>query len=70
MYIRAPPADVSVDVCSILCPGMSKLVVVRLCCDILLSEIHNIPTFAVSRLRKNFRLSMCEEIEDILSYSM
>ena len=63
MYIRAPPADVSVGACSILCPGMSKLVVVRLCCDILLSEIHNMPTFAVSRLRKTFRYPRVKKLK-------
>ena len=70
MYITVPPADAIVGVFSILCPEMSKLVVARLCYDILLSEIHNMPTLAVSRLRKTFRSSICEESEDILRQGM
>ena len=70
MYIRVPPDGDSVGVCSILYPRMSKLIVTRFFCEILFSEIHNMPTFAVSRLRGTFRLSICEESEDILRCSM
>ena len=68
--ISVPPADDSVRVCSIFYPRMSKLVVTSFFCDILLSEIHNISTFVVSRLRRTFKPSICEESEDILRCSM
>ena len=44
---------------------MSKLVVARLFCDIMLSEIHNILASPVSRLRQISRLSVCENSEDV-----
>ena len=49
---------------------MSELVVTTFFCDIPLSEIHNILTFAVNRLARIFRSSMCEESEDTLTFSM
>ena len=61
IYIRVPPADDSVGVCSKVYPGMSKFVVTGLFWDSLLSEIHNMSTLAVSKLRNIFRLSICEE---------
>ena len=36
----------------------------------LFSEIHNLSTFAVSKLRNIFRSSLCKESEDILRCSM
>ena len=58
MYIK-------VEVYSISYPGMSKSVVTRIHCDILLSEIHNKSIFAVSRLRRIFRSPICQEGKDI-----
>ena len=61
IYIRVPPADDSAGVCSKVYLGMSKFVVTGLFWDILLSEIHNMSTSAVRKLRNFFRLSTCEE---------
>ena len=64
IHIRVPPADDSVEVCSKVYPGISKIVVTGLLWDILLSEIHNMCTFAVNTLRNIFRSSMYQESED------
>ena len=58
IYIRIYPADDSVGVSSKVYSGMSKFVVTEL-----LSEIHNMSTVTVSKLRNIFRSLKCEESE-------
>ena len=69
VYIRIPPANDSVGVCSKVYPGMLKFVVTELFWDSMLSE-SNISTFFIGKLRNIFRSSMNEKSEDMLRCSL
>ena len=65
MNIRAPPAEASVGVCSILYPGILMLLVSGFFCESLLSVMHIISNLVSRRLRKVTSSLMCEDNDNI-----
>ena len=70
IYIKVPPAEDSVGVCSVLKHGRSMLVVCVCFVEILLSERHIISTLWLTRLRKVLKSSICAEMEEMFQGRM
>ena len=69
MNIKAPPAEASVGLCSILYPGILMLLISGFFCEILLSVMHIISNLVSRRLRKVISSLMCEDNNEIFKCS-